>query len=565
MEAKPFFKKNILLLSLFLILSLYIWKSYPLSNNSVPLDSSDFSAHIFKIHYISQNSVTGWNSYWYGGFPFLKYYPPLSYLTASAFDFLGLYLSYNFFLDMILLLIPVSFFLFINQFALSKLQKSAALFVFSLSPAILVFYRNSNLPFLASFLFSIIFLIYFKNSLDGKTGILKPIVLLTPVLLTHVLMGLFLYFSAIIWFSSRYFTKSNLLKAIPILVIPAIAASFWYLPFSQGIYSGREGGVSILSDPLVYTASTTNQRLGTMGIPTELFIVFGSLLGLSLIMALFNCKEKTLKEFFPWLAISAILFLFLDYKRIIILMAIPIALLITLNTKRNPLLYLTAILIISNIILFSAFQINFAAAPTYPESGNRTLVLDEEKTCQGCSLFSTYLPAINGDEVITGWLPQSQNTNDLFEKRAPFLKKIQDPLSINQTEFNELAKAGMVNYIVVSKNSPEILNYFTNNEQFKLLREENGFIIYKADPEFSYIEINGQQIPSSVSKGREIEAEFGCSPGILTIKETYDKDWKITLNNQLLNPKINEYGFMEADISISGPCKLEMEYLEKII
>ncbi len=566
MSVSNLLKKNIAILSLLLILVLYLWKSYPLSNESVPLDSSDFSAHIFKIWHISDNGVTGWNTYWYGGSPFLKYYPPLSYLIASSISFIGLYLSYSLFINIILLLLPVCFFIFLNEFDLTQVQKSAALFVFSLSPAILVFYRNSNLPFLASFLFSMLFLIYLKKALDNKAGIFKPIILLAPVLITHVLMGLFLYFSAIIWVLSRYFNKAALMRAAPILIIPAIAASFWYLPFSQGIYSGREGGLSVLSDPLTYTASTTNQRLTTMGIPIEIFVVFGSLLCLSLALALFNYKEKILKEFFPWLAISALLFFFLDYKRIIILMAIPIAILITSNCKRKPFIYLTTLLIISNIILFSAFTINFAKQPEYPKTGDRTLILDEEKTCQGCSLFSAYLPPINGNEIITGWLPQSQNTNDLFEKRAPFLKKIQDPMSISQAEFNELAKAGMINYIMISKNSPELLNYFNNNTQFKISKEENGFIIYKAIPEFSYIEINAQQISSKVAKaGNRIQADFECTAGNLTIKETYDKDWKIRINGQTINPKINEYGFMQTQIESSGNCRMEMEYLEKII
>ena len=322
MQLGNFINKNLVWLSLLIVLILFIWKAYPISNSVGPLDSSDFSAHIFKINYLSEHGVTGWNSYWYGGFPFFKYYPPLSYLIAASMAGIGTYLSYNLLFDIVWLLIPISFLVFLKSFKLTKLQTSIGLLIFSLSPATLVFFRNSNLPFITSFLFSIVFLIYFKKFMDSKTSLHKPILLLIPILLTHVLMALFLYISVAIWFFSMFPTKNQIPNFILVLAIPALITSFWYIPFSTGIYSGREGGVSILSDPLVYTTFTTNQRLTTLGIPRELFMVFAVIMALSILATLRKFREKMFAEFSPWIIISGVLFLFLDYKRIIILMTI---------------------------------------------------------------------------------------------------------------------------------------------------------------------------------------------------------------------------------------------------
>ena len=561
MEIKTFFRKNIETLCLTLILILFIWKAYPLSNTLTPLDSSDFSAHIFKINYISENGLTGWNSYWYGGFPFMKYYPPLSYLIVSSINYFSLYFSYSLMFDIVWLLIPISIFILIRTFKIAPIQKSIALLLISLSPATLVFFRNSNLPFITSFLFSVLFLAYLKKFTESKASVLKPIILLTSVLFTHVLMAGFLYISAIIWFFSYRPSKKNISRFLTVIIIPASIASVWYIPFSQGVYSGREGGLSILSDPITYTSFTANQRLTTMGIPKELFYIFGVFLSLSVLLSLKKFREKIFAEFFPWLIVSSILFILLDYKRISILMIIPIAILASLNNKKRIIDFIIIPTIIFNIIIFSLFTLNFGSATDYPKTGNRAIFYDEEKTCPGCSFYSAYMPQLNGDEIINGWLPQSQNTNELFQKRGIYFRGIQSPLNLTYKKFNELANAGMINYIAVSKNSEQFLDYFKKNPEFKFLKEENGFVIFDAINKSSFIEIDGAQIVSSVNKsGSKISADFKCARGVLTVKETYDRGWKIKLNSKEIASNANIYGFIEANIEKEGQCHLEMLY-----
>lgn len=571
MEVSSFVRKNAEYLALAVVICMFLWKAYPLSNSYGPLNSSDFSAHIFKVWSISQNGLQGWNNYWYGGSPLMKHYPPLSYLITSSISGQGIYLAYSLMFDIVLLLIPITFLVFLKKFDFTKLQQTVALLVFSLSPAILVFYKNSNLPFITAFLFSLIFLIYFKNFLDNKTSFLKPALLLIPVLLTHVLMAAFLYISVVIWFLSNYLlnfranaNKKRLYSFLAMLILPAIACSFWYLPFSSGIYSGREGGLSVLSDPIAYTTFTTNQRLDTLGIPRELFLLFAFFFSLSIFASIRKFRERTFMEFFPWLTVSVALFLFLDYKRIAVLLIIPAAILVTYNCRK--LLYmLTVPLIVTTIIVYASSSINFGKIPEYPETGNRVIFYDEEKTCPGCSLYSVFLPPINNNEVIIGWLPQSQNTDELFEKRQPYLRKIQNPLQLNYTEFNLLAQAGMLNYIAVSSGSKNFIEYFKNNTAFEQLKEEKGFIVFKAKNQFTYLEINGQAVEADVAKGQYIQANFACKSGTLSIKETYDSDWTIKIDGTPVKYSPNQHGFMETNLEKEGPCVLEMVYMPSII
>ena len=237
---------------------------------------------------------------------------------------------------------------------------------------------------------------------------------------------------------------------------------------------------------------------------------------------------------------------------------------ITFNCKKKFLYFLTTPLIITNLMVFSTFALNFEKMPEYPETGDRTIFYDEELTCKGCSFYSVFLQPSKKTEAINGWLPQSQNTNELFEKRSPALQKLLNPLSINQTEFNSLAKAWMINYVAVGKNS-NITNYFRENPEFKETGEEKGFIIFEPITPFSYIEINREAIQAEIKKSaNRIEVKFNCSPGTITLKETYDKDWEIKLNGENVKAIINQYGFLEIITDKSAGCKIEMEYKRSI-
>jgi len=242
------------------------------------------------------------------------------------------------------------------------------------------------------------------------------------------------------------------------------------------------------------------------------------------------------------------------------MMIIPASFLIAFNCKKKILYFLTIPLIILNIIIFSSSSFVYNYIPDYPEVGNRAIFYGEEDACKGCSLYSVFLAPMNGNEIVTGWLPQSQNTNDLFLKREHYLKKLQTPTSINYTEFNSIARAGMLNYIIVGKNSKNITDYFDHNTVYKKFKEEGYFIIFETVEKFSYIEIDGEQIETVVKKGNGIETEFICKGGKLTIKETYDKDWLIKINGKPIKYRINKYGFIETDLEASGKCNMEMIY-----
>jgi len=92
--------KNILLLTLILVISGRLFVSYPLNENL--LEGTDFTAHVPKILYLEKyyNSYGMWDPYWYGGYPIFKYYSPLSYYTAAFFTlFVDELISYKIIMD----------------------------------------------------------------------------------------------------------------------------------------------------------------------------------------------------------------------------------------------------------------------------------------------------------------------------------------------------------------------------------------------------------------------------------------------------------------------------------
>src|SRR3989344_3399082 len=83
--------------------------AFPL-DNGIP-GGTDSSAHLFKVWYISNFGITSWNGFWYGGSPFLRYYPPLAYLIPPSISgIFGAIISYKLINNIFLVLMPIPFY-----------------------------------------------------------------------------------------------------------------------------------------------------------------------------------------------------------------------------------------------------------------------------------------------------------------------------------------------------------------------------------------------------------------------------------------------------------------------
>lgn len=558
-------KKNIMVsatfLSLIFVIILKLWKSYPLSN-LVPLFSSDFASHIFKIQYLIEYGISGWNYFWYGGFPFLKFYPPLSYMIAASIgELTGAIFAYNLVFDIAWVLTPVAFYLFLREYGLNKKQIIFSLIFFSLLPSSSVFFKNGNMPLMLSFLLSVLFWRSVKRAFEKKENVGFSIIFLSFALLSHVLIGFLSVLLVTVWFLTSYFKKDNITKLFSIFLISGIIVSFWYLPFIGVMYLGRYGSVSVSQNPIQYTLQTVQQRLElTVGTPTPLFIIIAVLSSLAFLFSLKKWRDKHFREFFPVLVVSIFLFLLLDYKRIVLFITLFLPFILFLNLKKKWHIYFLHIpLLIFLLISFSFFNLEFRSLPEIPKTGNRVIYYGD--ICERCSYFSVFLPFLSGDEIIWGWEHTAESATALEGKKIFYLEKIGHPLNLDYDTYRTLANAGMVNYVVIDKNYSNFLNYFNSNPYFKESKIVGNLIVYEAEPKFSFLDINDKEIESNINKNiDEIDLEFNCKIGNLTIKETYDNGWEGYLDNKKINLKINDYGFIQTQIDKEGACKLKLKY-----
>jgi hypothetical protein len=173
--------------------------------------------------------------------------------------------------------------------------------------------------------------------------------------------------------------------------------------------------------------------------------------------------------------------------------------------------------------------------------------------------YSLFLSPIKGNENI---LETYGLSFELGPQRVKYLGEIARPLEYNQSEYYNLLKEGWVNYIVVNKNSGEIIEYFENSDYFKLYNETESFFIFETHPKSSYIEINNESIYNVELKKQNdnIFFNFTCETGTLKIKEGYHQNWNSELNSKEIKLNSNEYGFIETYINDTGLCSMKLSF-----
>ena len=109
---------KVILLVLAAILLIKFFSSFPLDNKTIP-GGTDVAHFLTNTWYIATYGMTKWNYFWYGGFPFMRYYPPLTFLlTGGLARAVGVLMAYKFVNDLFMVLIPVSFYFFMREFKL---------------------------------------------------------------------------------------------------------------------------------------------------------------------------------------------------------------------------------------------------------------------------------------------------------------------------------------------------------------------------------------------------------------------------------------------------------------
>ena len=114
--------KRVNLLHFILVFLMFIRfiSSFPLDNSRLP-GGVDTPCHLFKVWHIAEKDNNVWTHDWYGGMPFLRFYPPLSLVLPGYIGkIIGYLLAYKLVIDLFYVLTPLAFYYFLNQFKLSE-------------------------------------------------------------------------------------------------------------------------------------------------------------------------------------------------------------------------------------------------------------------------------------------------------------------------------------------------------------------------------------------------------------------------------------------------------------
>jgi len=226
------------------LLSIGLITCAPLFAEGLPM-GADSMSHLFKILYPyktlkTQGVFPAWSSDWYGGTPFLHFYPPVSYLLASFVALLGVgpvlaYKSVNAFFYIVA---PFSVYYLSRSLGFKKAPSLFASLLFSLTPVLLenfLFYdrftTTISVPLLCLFLACVV-----RALTSGKHYFLvASCLLMTLLILIHHLtaycLGILLLLLVFIRYLQTRDVKTVLKTLVAGVVIPLVLSAFWLLPF----------------------------------------------------------------------------------------------------------------------------------------------------------------------------------------------------------------------------------------------------------------------------------------------------------------------------------------------
>ncbi|HEY4695131.1 MAG TPA: hypothetical protein VIH52_04195 [Candidatus Nanoarchaeia archaeon] len=250
-----YLQKNQEIIFLFILVTLFglIGLAYVLSNS---LQVYDAPGHLNLIWYLKEYlwpNFSGWNSFTLLGFEQGVSYPPLFHYLAANLSFVfGIELAVGLLIVLSLIVLPLSVYYFARSVT-NERGKQLVITSFLLA-LILVLpgYLGANLkaltqigllPSFVSLPLVFFYLGSIKNLEQGK--VLLPTVLLSAVILTHLVAGLFSLLFLFGKLLTDFFTKSLAKSLLTHLIFTALITSFFWVPFLLNY-----GGLSVSAHPV---------------------------------------------------------------------------------------------------------------------------------------------------------------------------------------------------------------------------------------------------------------------------------------------------------------------------
>lgn len=211
----------------------------------------DSMSHLFKVLYLyktftSNGYIPSWCTDWYGGTPFLVFYPPLAYLLTFLVALLGLepVTAYKVVEAFFYIIAPISVYFLSRELGLGRSQSALAGLLFSLTPvAIDNFLAYDRFTTIISVPILCLFLIAFRRALSS--GRLKPLIasvlLLSTLILIHHLtayyLGIVALFLVVVYYLKTRDAGGIFKRTVSVAVASLLLTAFWLLPFILAVFS----------------------------------------------------------------------------------------------------------------------------------------------------------------------------------------------------------------------------------------------------------------------------------------------------------------------------------------
>lgn len=571
---------KLILATLIAISVVKFFAAFPLDNTLFP-GGTDVAHFLSNSWYIATHDFTKWNYFWYGGFPFLRYYPPLAFLlTGFVGRFIGVLLAYKLVNDLFLILSTFAFYAFLQEFDLSREKKIIALIVFSFFPIFAYFLADGRFSSLVNIFFLLLYWKFLKRSLDDRkfSSICVAALLLSVSLVTH-LTTTFLFGLLTTAWAFIYKTKYETLKKLLAISVLAAAMSAWfYLPSiieglntsKSNLYQRVVGNVYVSELAVRIQTSVIQSEYYASNYETYLLVILVAFTFLLTLLSLGRYKNKTTRDFILTLIFLLLMLLFVRYERSMIFLSIPFAFLVPegLGILKKNLRIVASILFVAIIVAsYLLIRPQLFAIPNYPNipRDGRVIFLPfgsayADSPNEMKHFFDVIISPMNGQENIFGWFDESQIPGKSAAYKFDYMANLSDPLQTTKDDYYKLLNAGYVNYVVINRNATDLINYF-KNPKFTEIFSGNMFVVYQLSPKSTYVEVNGQAAQSSVQKlDDKIEIDTKCENGAVVIKESYHDLWTATINDSPTPVSFDGYGFIQLNSTYSGTCKIVLRF-----
>jgi hypothetical protein len=584
----------------------------PLPVNEDLTTASDQGGYLHFSWFLRAHPAENWDSYWYGGFPQLRFYPPaVLYMQSILSNLISDILAFKFILSLAFILTPIAFYYLLKEFRLSQKEKVLSLMIFSF-----MFFYNSTAysgksAIILAVLSGLVFFKFFIRSLKSRSsvdiGVSSAFLALT--LLTHSLTSIMYIGLSAIYLIAWLYSKFDWRKVKSTVLIYAsgfILSAYWLIPsLLEGKYA--LSGIYDELESSILNLSPFTMVLRTFGANVNLFTIFMTIIAVVLICFSFYYEYKKRKNTESlFLVLSAVIFIggyfVLFYfignmpfspEKAIVLWPIILSILIAKSATKKILTYLAIVLIVLQLVLFFGVPMqNYAKSDYTKIDASLQYLQDKDGRVSVQPRYAPYtLATINdyrvplfGKENEFSTFPETLSEaryNYIYQNygfgcigKQTVSERIFSTDFLDRhyikTQRCELETKNLedyffsmdVSHVIVNKEFPEVDAYFSNNTAYNKVREDAFFSVYELVKKSQYVQ-SEQNISYSYYKLPDkivINLHSDSKIGNVTVRisEGWYPYW---VSNDAKDIRADRNGFMMFNVpEISGDKEITLEF-----